>query len=155
MIRKPVAFAAGFCYDGFAALRIGGTLMMKKSRVTAACMLLSVFLAACGSGSTESGKEAETTPVQEKEEDTAVSGNTYSAISENKSNIAAGEELFAVVSSEEDAQAIADQYGIELVTFAQGVATYHTEEDPGTVVRRGRENGWPPIAVNQKKELID
>ncbi len=150
-----MAFAAGFCYDGFAALMIGGTLKMKKCRVMAVCMLLAVLLAACESGSKGSGNEAETTPVQEKEEDKAVSENAYPAMIENDSSIVAGEELFAVVSTEEDAQAIADQYGIELVTFAQGVATYHTEEDPGTVVRRGRENGWPPVAVNREKELID
>lgn len=61
---------------------------------------------------------------------------------------AEGKELLALVDTEEEARQIAEIYEIEFVQFANGVATYHTEEAPGAVVERGRENGWPEISVN-------
>lgn len=61
---------------------------------------------------------------------------------------AEGKELFSLAETEEEARAIAELYGIELVSFSDGVAVYHTEEAPDTVVARGKENGWPPIDVN-------
>ena len=131
---------------------------MKRRRRSVACLMLTVFLlAACESGKKDAGNEAEATPpAKEVEKDmNALSDNIVPGVENVATDIPAGEELYAVVSNEEDAQAIADQYGIELVEYAQGVATYHTEEDPGTVVRRGRENGWHPLAVNHVTEKID
>ncbi len=61
---------------------------------------------------------------------------------------AKGKELFTLAETEEEAKQIAQIYGIELVSFEYGVATFHTEEDPSEVVERGRENGWPPIEIN-------
>ena len=65
------------------------------------------------------------------------------------SEYADGEELFGAAGSEEEAKKIAELYGIELVSFSQGIATFHTEEDPSTVVKRGKDNGWPLIEVNR------
>ena len=65
----------------------------------------------------------------------------------------AGEELFALCESEEEARQIAEIYGIEFVKFGFGVATFHTEEDPSEVVRRGIENGWPHIELNRQMQL--
>ena len=89
------------------------------------------------------------TPV-ELDEDEVVDSSA-----EKDTETAMGEELWAMVSSEEEAQEIADTYGITLVLYDQGVATYHTEEDPGTVVQRGRDNGWPAIAVNTTSTLVE
>ena len=63
-----------------------------------------------------------------------------------------GRELFTLAKTREEAQAIADQYGIELVEFGDGVAVFHTQEDPYAVVQRGAENGWTPIEVNSIKQ---
>lgn len=58
------------------------------------------------------------------------------------------ENLLAWVETEEEAQAIADAYGIELCTYGLNVATFHTDEDPLAVIRRGREQGLPELSVN-------
>lgn len=80
-------------------------------------------------------------------------------VAEELDNLAAdynkGEELWAMVSSAEEAEEIAALYGIELVSFAQGVATYHTDEDPASVVKRGRENGLPAIAINRSDTVVE
>ncbi|MBR1456020.1 MAG: hypothetical protein IJ594_02515, partial [Oscillospiraceae bacterium] len=67
--------------------------------------------------------------------------------------IAEGRELFTLADSEEEAQQLAELYGIELVEFGNGVATFHTEEPPAEVVARGQANGWPLIEVNYLNQL--
>ncbi len=59
-----------------------------------------------------------------------------------------GEELLSLTETEEDARAIAELYGIELISFSYGVAVYHTEEAPDAVIARGKENGWPSLSLN-------
>ena len=61
---------------------------------------------------------------------------------------AEGQELFCLASSQENAQEIADMYGIELVSFSEGVATFHTEENPVDVINRGIEKGYPVLELN-------
>lgn len=60
----------------------------------------------------------------------------------------ADDSLMAAAESEEEAQEIAEQYGIELVSFENGIALYHTEEDPFDVIARGQENGYPQLSIN-------
>ncbi len=62
-------------------------------------------------------------------------------------------ELFTLVETEEEALELAELYGIELVRFSYGVASFHTDEDPAEVVRRGEENGWPPIEINGRMQM--
>ncbi len=57
-------------------------------------------------------------------------------------------QLMALADTEEQAKEIAVQYGIEFVSFENGLALYHTEEDPFQVITRGQENGYPQISVN-------
>lgn len=57
-------------------------------------------------------------------------------------------QLMALTDTEEQAKEIAAQYGIEFVSFENGLALYHTEEDPFEVITRGQENGYPQISVN-------
>ena len=59
-----------------------------------------------------------------------------------------GRELSAAVNSEDEAKEIATQYGIEFVDFSYGVAVFHTEEDPVSVINRGKKNGWPLLSIN-------
>lgn len=56
--------------------------------------------------------------------------------------------LIGEAETEEEALEIAKQYGIEFVSFENGLALYHTEEDPFEVVARGQENGYPQLTVN-------
>lgn len=56
--------------------------------------------------------------------------------------------LMSAAETEEEAREIAEQYGIEFVSFENGFALYHTEEDPFEVIARGEENGYPPLSVN-------
>lgn len=67
---------------------------------------------------------------------------------------AAGRELFCAAESRTQAEEIAGLYGIELVAFDWGIATFHTEEDPLAVIERGRENGWILLDVNTTKQLL-
>lgn len=56
--------------------------------------------------------------------------------------------LMAAVQTEEEAQELAGQYGIELVSFENGIALYHTDEDPFAVIARGQENGYSQLSIN-------
>lgn len=56
--------------------------------------------------------------------------------------------LMSETETEEAAREIAEQYGIEFISFENGIALYHTEEDPLEVIARGQENGYPQLSVN-------
>ena len=56
--------------------------------------------------------------------------------------------LIGAAETREEAEKIADLYGITLVDFSHGAALYHTDEDPREVIRRGQENGWPELTLN-------
>ena len=56
--------------------------------------------------------------------------------------------LLASVDTQEEAEAIAEQYGIRLVSYENGIAVYQTEEDPYDVIARGQENGYHELSVN-------
>lgn len=56
--------------------------------------------------------------------------------------------LMCEADTEEDAREIAKQYGIEFVSFENGIALYRTEEEPFEVIARGQENGYPQLSVN-------
>ncbi len=63
------------------------------------------------------------------------------------SEIAEGKELLCLCDSQEEAQKIADMYGIELVEYSYGVATFHTD-DPQGVIEMGKEKGYPELEIN-------
>ncbi|MBD5503169.1 MAG: hypothetical protein HDR09_05280 [Lachnospiraceae bacterium] len=56
--------------------------------------------------------------------------------------------LIAVVATQKEAEEIAEQYGIILVSYENGIAVYQTEEDPYDVIARGQENGYHELSVN-------
>ena len=72
----------------------------------------------------------------------------YAAETAGVASYPEGKELVAAVSSMEEAEDIAGQYGIELLSYSLGVAVYHTEEDPYEVIKRGEDNGWPALEIN-------
>ena len=70
------------------------------------------------------------------------------------SGIIEGEELFCICRSQEEAEEIAESYGIELVRWSDNVAVFHTEEDPGAIIRYGQENGLVPLSLNRRVKKI-
>ncbi len=57
-------------------------------------------------------------------------------------------ELIAEVADEQEAQEIAELYGITLVRVTEGLAVFETEESPLEVIKRGEANGWKKLYVN-------
>ena len=63
-------------------------------------------------------------------------------------------QLMALTDTRAEAEDIARQYGITLVSWQDGLALFFTEEDPESVVRRGIKNGWPQLSVNYQRALF-
>ena len=61
---------------------------------------------------------------------------------------AKGEELCCIAESLDEAQKIAQDYGIELVRYNDGVAVFHTEDNPYDVVKSGKKKGYTELSVN-------
>ena len=57
-------------------------------------------------------------------------------------------QLMASAENLEEAQKLAELYGIELVDYGYRVALFRTDEDPRAVIQRGKENGWPELSLN-------
>ena len=68
-------------------------------------------------------------------------------------DIAEGREIMALVDSQKKAEGIADSLNIEFIEFNQGIAVYHTKENPSDVVKRGRSMGYD-ICINHVTPLI-
>lgn len=64
-----------------------------------------------------------------------------------------GRELLRSVESLEEAERLAECYGITLVEYIDGLAVFTTEEDPRDVIQRGRDNGWPELSRNSVRKL--
>lgn len=62
--------------------------------------------------------------------------------------------LVGLVDTQEEADKIAEQYGITLISLEYGVAVYTTEEDPYEVIARGKENDYPELSVNFTRKLL-
>lgn len=63
--------------------------------------------------------------------------------------------LMAMVETEDEAEKIAEQYGIELVSFSDGVAVYQTDEKIADVIDRGREQGYPQLYMNLERTAME
>lgn len=57
-------------------------------------------------------------------------------------------QLTALADTSEEAQEIADLYGIELDSYSYGVAVYNTDKDISELMKLGEENGYPTLAPN-------
>ena len=64
-------------------------------------------------------------------------------------------ELFCLAESEDEAREIAEQYGIEFVSFSYRVAVFRTEESARTVMERGEREGLPPLEINSEVQLFE
>lgn len=59
-----------------------------------------------------------------------------------------GKELFCMTENEDIARQIAEQYEIEFVSFKYGVAVFHTDKDPESVIDYGVGNDLPVLSLN-------
>jgi len=114
-------------------------------------LLLTSLLGGCASASSSSQTSAPTKPTTHQDAtpptvvlnpDAVVSGSIYPEA-----------QLLGVAESREEAESLAELYGITLVNFNYRFASFYTEEDPYEVIRRGEENGWPPLSLNRTLNL--
>lgn len=61
--------------------------------------------------------------------------------------------LYCRVESREEAEEIADLYGLELLSSEGSYVTFWTDSDPNEVIRLGQEKGWPPLSLNRAMQL--
>ncbi|MDE6404612.1 MAG: hypothetical protein K2M20_03035 [Lachnospiraceae bacterium] len=131
---------------------------MKKMIVTLGIFLLSVVgLYGCGRNrelteivditQREPKGEVLPSPVPLLEGEVDTSGGTI----ENEADEAPT--LTALADTLEDAQEIADLYGIELESYSYGVATYRTDKDISELMNLGLENDYPTLAPDTKNYL--
>ena len=125
---------------------------MKKSIIILA-LILSVLLAGCGEEEDTTEPEPTLLPPSAYSSQRTPSQPSFapevSVPAYQPSTYAGGEELFARTESVEAAKEIAELYGIELVNCQNGYATFHTDESPSEVIRRGEANGWPRLEINR------
>lgn len=62
-------------------------------------------------------------------------------------------QLLYTAENQKEAEEIAALYGIQLVSYSNDLAVYYTEESPEDVIRRGTENGWPELSLNEQVNL--
>lgn len=105
-----------------------------KAMLWVLCLVLLVGLCACGAKASVPSEET-LPPNFSLTETLEASPERY-------------ENLLAWAESEEEAQEIAEAYGIPLCSYALNIATFHTDEDPREVVRRGKSQGLPELSVN-------
>ncbi|MBD5508139.1 MAG: hypothetical protein HDR05_08865 [Lachnospiraceae bacterium] len=120
---------------------------MKRTVIAVGLILLSVA-GLCGCGAKHELTELTTdspegqqlyTPV---EDETFPPADTASSEDENSGS----PQLTALADTLEDAQEIADLYGIELVSYSYGVAVYHTDKDISELIQLGLDNDYPTLA---------
>lgn len=63
-------------------------------------------------------------------------------------------ELTALADTREEAEKIAELYGIELSSYSYGVATYTTEKSLKELMNLGLENNYPELTPNYEQELF-
>ena len=74
---------------------------------------------------------------------------------ENNLETVSGAELMCSAADENEAFKIAKDYGITLSEFKFGVATFHTDEDPEAVIKRGKKLGLKELSLNTVTRLDD
>jgi len=112
---------------------------MNKIFTAAAVLLLSACLMGCA------GKERKS------------DGLSYSQSNPGAGvsiEIAEGKELLCLAETRQEAEKTAEVYAIELVEFRNGVAVFHTEENPQEVIDRGIKNGWQELSLNTIQHLM-
>ena len=126
---------------------------MKK---TAALFLAAAMLFTAGCSHSQVDYEAaKIQPAEEKEMSRYDEGTKKEekSISSPALSYAADKPLFTLADTAEEAQKIAGDYGIELVEFSYGVASFYTDKDLKELIEWGRQQGLKPLDINYISEL--
>ncbi|MCR4908830.1 MAG: hypothetical protein K5985_08360 [Lachnospiraceae bacterium] len=116
-----------------------------KGYVILISAMLCLFAAAAAGCGKEHGEAGEMKAVTDPEHDDIAN---YPQSTDSLISPVSGKELTASVQSEKEAKEIAAGYGIEFVDYTSGVAVFHTEEDPSSVIERGKKDGLPELSLN-------
>lgn len=133
---------------------------MKATRAVVAIGLILLFVA----GLSGCGRKRELVEITELERDNTerelivlpIPESEMSSFSDGNSAEDESEEttrLTALADDLEEAEKIADLYGIELDSYSYGVATYVTDKDVQELISLGEENDYPTLAPNHKDQL--
>lgn len=109
-------------------------------------LLILVILLLCGCGRKE---PVRIKPAPDLTPSQTVPGHTKS----DPDAVSPTGQLLCRAESLEEAESLAELYGITLVSFNDGLAVFYTEEDPRDVIQRGRDNGWPELSRNVVRYL--
>ena len=126
---------------------------MKLSALLAFLLSLSLLLSGCA-GTVSSDSASGIAPPSSSPEDAAFPGKRPS-VEPDASPVIEGQELYCLAENREEALAAAEEYGIELVRFAYGVAVFHAEGDLSALLQRGIENGWHEMALNRSDKTLN
>lgn len=96
-------------------------------------------------------ENTENTIINEKDKEKVILPPEVEVQQDLAENVEEGEVILtALADTQEEAEKIADLYGIELKAYSYGVATYVTDKDPEAVIAEGIEKGYPTLAVDQR-----
>lgn len=107
---------------------------MKKTLII---LLAAIMLMTAGCSGEKTEEETGVYKYGEKSETSAY----HRAYSEDKP-------LFCLAESEEEARKTADEYGIELVEYNYGVASFYTDKDLRELIEWGKTQGLPLLEIN-------
>lgn len=123
---------------------------MKKTVIAVGLILLSV------AGLTGCGRNRELTKISS--DDTTLEllqsselENEPTPSTDSDSNVLS--QLTALADTQEEAQEIADLYGIELKSYSYGVATYTTDKNLREIFDLGLENNYPELTPDFENQL--
>lgn len=127
---------------------------MKRTVIALGLILLSVT-GLSGCGLKREFTELTTDSSDEKQLYTPVADDAFTPVgavsSENEDSDAP--QLTALADTLEEAQEIADLYGIELDSYSYGVAVYHTDKDISELIQMGLDNDYPTLAPDTEVYL--
>lgn len=63
-------------------------------------------------------------------------------------------ELVGIVENEEEAKKLAESYGIVLVRYAEGIATYQTIQTYDEIKKIEKEKGLPELSINEVNKVF-
>lgn len=113
-------------------------------------LLTAVGLCGCGNRELARINTDENIPQLQKtdpvDEDVSLADST-------ENDTSATTELIAMTDTREEAEEIAELYGIELSSYSYGVATYTTDKNALELMALGEENGYPALTPNYENEL--
>lgn len=129
-------------------------MKMKRATVAIGFVLLSIAgFSGCGRErrlvemteleSSSTGRERLSLSVLENEEHSSTEDSAEEESGKTTKMTALADDL-------EEAEKIADLYGIELDSYSYGVATYTTDKDIQELISFGEENDYPTLAPNYK-----